>query len=402
MAKILLTDKMIIDIKPPAIRTQISDIKSDNLSLVVQPSGAKSWVWRGRVRDKITKITLGSFQLHGLKTARTWADDLTRDRDLGIDIVQRLKAVKAEALAPTNTVQDVWNSYWLNVASKKKNGKNVEATVRNYILPTIASKAFQDVTRRELAGIVNARLATHPGTANKVHAYVSAIWRWATSSGIDISDCELNVYSGMPKPAKVRSRSRYLSDNEIIAVWNACELMSVRERVFYRLLLLTGARRNEIAHLERDKIDLRQKIITITSDAAKNGNELQMPLSDLAIVEIELMLAEPSNSRWLFPAISEEDADNPMSNFTRMHNRMMKCSNTSGWTKHDIRRTFTSKMSKLKVPKIVTESLLNHVSGERGGIFGVYDQFDYVEEQREAIDRYGRSIAALVENQSKT
>lgn len=387
--RVLLTDKLITDFKAPSKPVTLSDLKSDNLSLIVRPSGTKTFIWLGRVQGKLVKKRLGDFGIHKLKDARDWADELTRQRDLGI-----------EPEAKKATVEEVWKSYLARHLSSKKSRKTVEATVNRDVLPIIGERVFAEVTRKELAAVVNAKLATFPGTSNKVHAHVSALWRWATSTGIDISDTEINVYAGMKKPSGTNSRDRYLDHSEIKALWLATERLDGRERGLYRLLLLTGARRSEIAWLERRHVDLTNRQIIITPERSKNGYELRIPLNDLAMIEAKKLMATGSNSKWLFPAQGNGDADTAITNFTVMHARVLAASGTSDWVRHDLRRTFTTLMAEIGVEQIVVESMTNHVSGMLSGIAGVYNRFKYVDEQRDAARRYGEFIAALVAGQS--
>lgn len=411
VAQRLLTDKFINDMENPASRVQISDIKSTNLNLIIQTSGVKTWVWRGRVNGQPEKLRLGHFPLHGVKDARNWADALTRDRDLGIDIAGRIveeteaeqAATREAEIAAARTVQKVWDAYWTKEGRLGRAAALKKSSFDREILPAVGSKVFADVTKSDLLALTEEKGHAHPSGANKLHAYIGRLWNWATmdATGIKVSGTEINVYHGVKPPFKPKSRKRYLSDDEIVAVWNAVENETIALRSFYRLLILTGARRNEIAWLKRSNINLRNREITITTENAKNGVELRIPLSPLALETVNEALSKHGNSAWLFPSGDSEDSDTPISGFTKLHDRVLTASKTSGWTKHDLRRTFSTNMSRLKVQKIVTECLINHVSGSRGGVAGIYDQFEYLAEMREATELYSAFIVELVSSQSK-
>ena len=85
-------------ISPSTVRQQLADLSTPGLFLIVQPSGIKSWAWRGRIAGTPRKLTLGRYPAHGLADARDWARDLTRKRDGGIDpIREREQQAKSDA-----------------------------------------------------------------------------------------------------------------------------------------------------------------------------------------------------------------------------------------------------------------------------------------------------------------
>jgi hypothetical protein len=67
----------------------------------------------------------------------------------------------------------------------------------------------------------------------------------------------------------------------------------------------------------------------------------------------------------------------------------------AAWRMHDIRRTVATGFQKLGVRFEVTEAVLNHVSGSRGGIAGVYQQHDWAIEKREALDKWAEHLVSL-------
>ena len=64
---------------------------------------------------------------------------------------------------------------------------------------------------------------------------------------------------------------------------------------------------------------------------------------------------------------------------------------------HDLRRTVATGLQKLGVRLEVTEAVLNHVSGSKAGIVGVYQRHEWAEEKRAALKAWGAHVAAIVE-----
>lgn len=68
-----------------------------------------------------------------------------------------------------------------------------------------------------------------------------------------------------------------------------------------------------------------------------------------------------------------------------------------GWVLHDFRRSLSTIMhEKLKVPPHIVEAILNHKSGSKAGVAGVYNRAEYAEEKREALEKYATHIDGLV------
>lgn len=65
------------------------------------------------------------------------------------------------------------------------------------------------------------------------------------------------------------------------------------------------------------------------------------------------------------------------------------------WTFHDLRRTLATRLEGMGVPIAVTEAVLNHVSGSKSGIVGIYQLHKYAAEKREALDRWAAELARI-------
>ncbi|MDA9490159.1 hypothetical protein [Bradyrhizobium sp. CCBAU 11361] len=72
------------------------------------------------------------------------------------------------------------------------------------------------------------------------------------------------------------------------------------------------------------------------------------------------------------------------------------------WTVHDIRRSAATAMAdRLGVLPHIVEAVLNHVSGHRAGVAGIYNRARYAEEMRDALERWSEHVAAIVGDASR-
>ena len=72
------------------------------------------------------------------------------------------------------------------------------------------------------------------------------------------------------------------------------------------------------------------------------------------------------------------------------------------WSIHDLRRTVATGLQRLGVRLEVTEAVLNHISGSRGGIAGVYQRHDWAAEKRAALDAWAAHVISVVEGRMTT
>ena len=72
------------------------------------------------------------------------------------------------------------------------------------------------------------------------------------------------------------------------------------------------------------------------------------------------------------------------------------------WQVRDLRRTLATGLQKLGVRFEVTEAVLNHVSGARSGVAGIYQRHDWREEKRSALEAWARHVAAISTSKEMT
>jgi integrase len=240
-----------------------------------------------------------------------------------------------------------------------------------------------------------------------VFAYASVLFGWAYRRG-DITD---NPLAGMAKPEAPKARDRVLSDDELVATWEASLRLGDPFGPFIRLLILTGQRRIEVAGMNWTELDRSTATWIIPADRAKNGMAHLVPLSTTAVAELD-RLSKAAHGEIDGKAASNWPKDgfvltttgrSPISGFTKAKNAldsaMAKARNGKpqpGWRIHDLRRTMATGFQRLGVRFEVTEATLNHVSGAKGGVAGVYQKHDWKEEKRSALDAWARHVAAIV------
>jgi integrase len=228
--------------------------------------------------------------------------------------------------------------------------------------------------------------------ANRAFAQLRKMCRWAVSRGIlDRSPCD-----GIDRPSAENSRDRVLDTDELRLVWRAADDLGFPFGPIVKLLALSGQRRSEVGGMEWRELDLDRALWTLPGARTKNKRQHAFPLSPEAIAII-IGLPRFSGSRFVF-----SPSNTAPSGFSRAKTRLdgliakLNDGNViEPWILHDIRRSVASGLAGLGVTLPVIERCLNHISGSFAGIVGVYQRYDFADEMRAAMERWGRHVEQL-------
>ena len=197
----------------------------------------------------------------------------------------------------------------------------------------------------------------------------------------------------MKPPRASRPRNRVLFDDELRAIWEHTDQYPFGTIV--RLLILTGQRRTEISSLRWEWID--GDTITLPEQATKNGRAHTFPIGQYTQAIIA-NIPRLDDCPYLFPASRQMSTNTTTFNgWGKPMDTLREASNTEGWSLHDLRRTYSTTMAQIGVSQLITERLLNHVSGgTQSPIARVYNVYDYLPEMREAVAQYEAHVLKLV------
>ena len=215
-----------------------------------------------------------------------------------------------------------------------------------------------------------------PGAAKNAFTEIRTFLRWCVKRRY----IEHSPIEGMDSPARLISRERVLSDDELRLVWQAAGNSAFGSIV--KLLILTGQRRSEIAGLRSDW--LSDDGCTIPGNYTKNKRVHSFPMGALSGAVLSPIY--PSQAGLLFSARGQSSS--PFNGWSKAKAQLDKQANIEPWTLHDLRRTYATNLQRHGVRLEVIEALLNHVSGTRAGIVGVYNRHRYEPEMREAVGKY--------------
>jgi integrase len=214
--------------------------------------------------------------------------------------------------------------------------------------------------------------------ANRARGTLSAMYAWAIGEGL----CETNPVDGTNKAEQAKPRKRVLTDAELAAVWTKAPANDYGRIV--RLLALTAQRRDEIASLQwselKDLDDAKLARIELPGERTKNGRDHVVPLSVEAVAILKGCIPRKGRS------LVFGEGEGPFSGWSAAKRALDKAAGVKGWVLHDLRRTGATRMGDSGVQPHVIEAVLNHVSGHKAGVAGVYNWAAYEPEKRAALD----------------
>ena len=378
-------------------RTELPD--GDGMRLVVEPSGAKSFRLRYRFRGRQRNLGLGDAGTSEeearngaltLAAARVRAAEARHQLERGIDPAVHKAAVRAEPGADDSVEALAAQFLKLHAHAKTRSG-TAQATERIFnkiVLPAWRGRSIHGIRRRDVVALAENVATDRPYLANRTCAALSKFANWLLARDvIDTSFC-----AGVERPHREVARSHALDDNELRALWQACDGEGAFGQAV-RLLILTGARRNEVSCMTWGELDLERRLWVIPGKRSKNGREHAVPLPAQAWAIIE---GAPRFAGCDY--VLSADGLGPVAGWAKAKTRLSVKAGIAeeSWRLHDLRRTFAVGLQKLGARVEIIEKALNHVSGTFRGIVGVYQTHDYRDEIRDALQRWANHVEGLV------
>ncbi len=401
-----LNDETVATLRCPAGKKDalFFDLKVKGFGVRVTSSGLKVFLYQYRAGSKVRRQKLGEFPTTTAAQARRLAETHRGTVHAGADPVADRKAketavIRAEASAKIKravdafTVRKLVEGWQSGHLSSRSVSYRVEAPRRLlHALGPLADLPAKELERSAAVTMLDAFSASSGAIgANRVRAYGRACFGWAVSRG----SIAINPFHNVPRLAQERARERVLSEAELQRVWNACALLEEPWRPIFQILILTGQRRGEVAGMRWSELQLdpaEKATWSLPGSRTKNGHPHDVPLSGPAraiVVEVKRFAG--------CPLVLSLGRKTPPSGFGKAKARLDQLITAEGeplapWTVHDLRRTVATGLQRLGVRLEVTEAVLNHVSGSRGGIVGVYQRHAWTEEKRVALEAWSRFV----------
>ena len=274
---------------------------------------------------------------------------------------------------------------------------NAESNLRRFVTPVLKRKALPLIRRSDVSAIFDGLPAASPALPRNIFALVRKLFGWAVERG----DIDRSPLEGFKGPPNVASRDRVLSDAELNLVWSGSGKLGDPFGTLVRVLLTTGQRREEAAAMDWRELSQSTGEWNIPAGRAKNGTAHTVPLNALAL---SILNERAGKDHWPKKGlIFSTTGKTPISGFSKAKARLDKLVAEANedeaidpWRLHDLRRTLATGLQRLGVRFEVTEAVLNHVSGSKSGVAGVYQRHDWKQEKRDALDAWAAHIERVL------
>ena len=374
----------------------IAKADGGGLTFTLSAKGTATWVLRYRHVGKPRELTLGNYPDLSLRAARERSRDERAKIQRGIDVAterQREKRYALSAVSFRQLCEDYQSKVMpdLSASTIKQRLQHFKA----HILPVIGGIPCREVTPDDIVSLVRkVGIKTTPNIAELVLTAMSEVFKHGQrTSAVTVNPCfGLQAFAIAGRP-EVKRQRLMLSEDELRVLLPNLYLLGKENALAVRIQLATCCRIGELARAQWEHVDFGNRTWSIPDENSKNGEGFTIPLPDAVLGWIQELRPLSCGSHFILPARQarrQKTHGKPMHYEPRALNAVLnkvlpKLEGIRRFTPHDLRSTARSHLAALKVNVIVAERCLNHAIG---GLVGIYDKHDYLDERRDAINMW--------------
>ena len=383
------------------------------LGVRVLATGGRSWIVRYRMGKAQRVVVLGKAAGMSPAEARKAAGEVTSKAKLGKDTRQEITEARTAA---SETFGKLVEAFLADLEQRGRKASYVGDT-RRYLeddakrlhgLPVAA------VDRRQVVRLLDDVKARAPVAAERCRVALAALFTWAMKRG----EAAVNPAAVIGRVAEPKHRDRVLTPAELAAIWSATAEAGDFNAII-RLLMFTGQRREEVAAMTWEEISAPdgepgKAVWSLAADRTKNGRPHDVPLSGAVLAILKgipkreqrsLVFGQRKGgfSGWsvskarLDGLIARRHAEQRLGRPLGDDEKPEPGDSLKPWTIHDIRRSVVTHLAESGIAQPhVIEAIVNHVTGHKGGVAGVYNRATYAAEKRAALARWAEHVMAVV------
>ena len=338
--------------------------------LRVRASGARTWIYQYKIGGRTRRVVLGHATAIKLARAREIAGELHAKVRLGGDPASEKRERIHRALDTFGTLAERFLEQYHR---RPRTRDEVVRHLQKYAAP-LHPMPVGAITLRDLASLL-ARIDKASGatTTNRVRSTLSSCFSWAMREGLALSNPVVNT-----NKREEQTRDRVLSNDELRRIWTAAG--DDAYGTIIKLLILTGQRRSEIARLRWSEVG--GDAIQLPGERTKNKRPHVVPLAPTARALLE---KSPRNGDGVFK--SPRGVLQGRSRPTLRRERL-------GHSRHSA--LGRDRHGRHRHPAAHHRAILNHQSGHKGGVAGIYNRSSYAAEKAAALAKWDEHVASVV------
>ncbi|MEZ8105219.1 MULTISPECIES: tyrosine-type recombinase/integrase [Vibrio] len=381
----------------------------EGLYLVVPASGTASWMLRFTSNKKRREMTLGKVKDLTLANARLEAVTKMKQVREGFDPLLQRKRTEQESI---KTVNDLFEDWYPTLVKRLKHPNIPKRVYTKDIAPHIGDISLDKITARDIRTTITAiNDSGRPTIANDALGHCKQLFNHGM---------KLDLLQGNPASAFTvrdaggieQSKDRFLTEDELKQFFSIARKNSTNfSRDNYlacALLICLGVRKSELCEAKWEEFELENGLWHLPKERSKTNVGFTIPLAPEVLEWLDELKIRGFGSDYVFP--SRRASKSPHMGPDTLNRAITKLfgheagkkkqpPNLMGgmphFTVHDLRRTCRTLLAKQGTPGHVAERCLNH---KLKGVEGIYDQYDYLEERREALTRLARHFMSFLNN----
>ncbi|MCS3902083.1 integrase [Methylohalomonas lacus] len=370
----------------------------DGLTFTLSAKGTASWVLRYRFGGRQKEMTLGRYPDMTLKMAREEASKARVRIAAGTDVGKE-KQIQKASHRTAGTVKDLCDEFMRRVVEKeRKRPEYARRMLKKDVIPTLGKYSAREVTDRQIINLLD-RIVDRgsPTQANHALRLLKQLFRYGVSRRyLDKNPCA--EITAAAAGGKEKARTRALSKDELGKFLKALNETDIHaaDRLALKIILATCVRVGEMVKAEWSDIDLENGVWHIPAEHTKTGEAIDIPLVPKVIEWFEALKPYAGESLYVLPARRRR-------NKTHLKEQTLRATLRKAdgalpyFTIHDLRRTARTHLAALGISRDVAERCLNH---KIEGLDRVYNQHDYFDERRQALELYTSLLQALESGQA--
>lgn len=395
-----ITDSYLRSVNGKPQEKIITKSDRDGLSVRITPKGKVVFQFRYRWNGKAERIDIGSYPATSLKDARDlslfYRGELEQHRNPKV-----VKRVKKQDAIQAQTVESLIRCWWeKSLKTKQVNADQILRSFELYLFPQIGELPHDETNIHVWLSVIEDLSKKVPTIAERILRYSKTAHRWGIRRGLIQLDPLTNVNS-QDVGVKAKQGDRILSNEELVLLFKLIESprFNKRNALLIKLSLLFGSRVGELLGAEIVDFDFNKDIWAIPPDKHKTGNKSGKPIIRPLIPQAKSLIMQAfeisHSDSYLFSVASGNRVK--ISGHIVMIQQLNKVmapyfDNYTTWSIHDLRKTMRTGISELTQPH-VAEIMLGH---KLPGIWQVYDKHTYLEEQREAYEKWWDKLTKIV------
>ena len=356
----------------------------------VTPKGRKVFVvlYRtGGAGSKLRKYTIGPYGRITLHQARVAAQKVFAARLDGRDPAAEKREARRRIVA--DRVEDLLEAFISQRLAQNRSAAEIARLLRREIGKPWEGRSIHEIRKRDVIEIVaTIEQRGAPAAANKMLKSLKTFLNWCVGRAV----IEQSPAEGIPLPSKEVARDRVLDDRELAEVILAARRMGGPYGGIVEFLALTGQRREEVAQMRWEELNLTQQMLTIPKSRTKNNKAHIVHMSEQALAVLKRQ--ERRTEGLVFSMLGH----GPFQGFSVAKRELDRLSEASGWRLHDLRRTCVSGMARLGVAPHVADKILNHQAGTISGVAAVYQRHEFLADRKQALDIWGAHVGKLLKH----